>query len=71
MEHESKSAVQKNSRAQPCAKKVTRIYALKFFCLYLLLPAGIENQIVENDVMKTQILEVTEMLYLAQEFLLA
>ena len=46
---------------------MNRIYALNF----LLLPAGIDNQIVENDVIKTQIVEVIEMLNVTQDFLLA
>ena len=43
--------------------------ALKF--LYLLLLAGIDNQTVENDEIKTQIVEVKEMLNVTPEFLLA
>ena len=34
------------------------MYVLNFLGLYLLLPAGIDNQIVENEAIKTQIVAV-------------
>ena len=48
----------KNSKPRLCVKKESRIYALDFLRLYLLLPSGIDNQIDENDVIKTKIVEV-------------
>ena len=76
VEHESTVQVQsplykKKLRPQLCVKKETRICALNFFRLYLLLPTGIDSQIVENDAIKTPIVEVIKILNVTQEFLLA
>ena len=76
VEHESTVRVQaplykKNLRLQLCVEKETRICTLNFLRLYLLLPAGMDNQIVKNDAVKTQIVEITKILNVTQEFLLA
>ena len=52
-------------------KKKNRIYVHNFLSLCLLLRAGIDNQIVENDAIKTQIKDVIKILHVTQEFLLA
>ena len=64
-------SVEKYSRPQLCTKKETRMYVLNFLRLHLLLPAGIDNQIVENDAIKTQIVKVIKILHVTQKFLLA
>ena len=70
VEHESTVQVQA-PLYKKVSKKKTRQCALNFLRLYLLLPAGIDNQIVQNDVIKTQIVEVIKMLNVTPEFLLA
>ena len=67
----SKPPCIKRFKTATLSRKEIRICALNFLRLYLLPPTGIDNQVAENDVIKTQIVEVIKIINVTQEFLLA